>query len=135
VKAPVVARIWGAGGRRLLLGDALVLAALSAVVIALALPQAAGGRPARAEVQIAGQATTVLDLGRAGVTEIRGPLGATRVEVAGGRVRVLSSPCPRQDCRDGGWIGAPGEILVCLPNAIVIRIPGRASGALDAVSR
>lgn len=128
-------RIWGAGGLRLLLGDAVVLLVLCAAVIALALPGAAGGRPARAEVEAAGKLPATLDLERDGVTEAVGPLGVTRIEVRDGRVRVVSSPCPRQACRHGGWIGAAGEMLVCLPNEIVIRLPGQRAGAIDAVAR
>ena len=118
-----------------MLGDAAVLALLCAAVIALAVPRAAGGRPARAEIDVAGRVVATLDLARDGVSEVRGPLGVTRVEVRGGRVRVLSSPCPRQACRHGGWIGAAGEMLVCLPNEVVIRLPGQRAGATDAVAR
>lgn len=135
MSAPLLARIWGAGGVRLLLGDAAVLLLLAAVVIWLALFRGVGGRALRAEVEAAGEAAAPLDLAADGVTRVDGRLGATRVEVRGGRVRVLSSPCPRQACRHGGWIGAAGEMLVCLPNEVVIRIPGARPGAPDAVAR
>ena len=128
-------RIWGPGGDRLLLGDAAVLVLLAAAVLALAIPRPAGGQPARAEVEAAGKVVATLDLERDGVSEIKGPLGVTRIEVNSGRVRVLSSPCPRQACRHGGWIGAAGEMLVCLPNEVVIRLPGQRAGATDAVAR
>jgi len=128
-------RLWGPGGIRLLLGDAAVLVLLTAAVIALAMPKTAGGRPERAEVEAAGAIVATLDLARDGVGEVKGPLGVTRIEVRGGRVRVLSSPCPRQACRHGGWIGVPGEMIVCLPNEIVIRLPGQRAGAIDAVAR
>lgn len=130
-----IARLWGPGGVRLLLGDATVIVLLCAVVIAPALPKPPGGRPAQAEVEAGGNVVTTLDLARDGVSEIQGPLGVTRVEVRGGRVRVISSPCPRQACRHGGWIGAAGEMLVCLPNEVVIRLAGQRAGAIDAVAR
>ena len=135
MRTSLVARIWGPGGVRLLLGDAAVLALLCAAVLSLSVPRAAAGRPSRAEVEAAGKAVAVLDLTRDGVSEITGPLGVTRIEVRGGRVRVLSSPCPRQACRHGGWIGAAGEMLVCLPNEVVVRLPGRRVGSIDAVAR
>lgn len=72
-------RIWGPGGVRLLLGDAAVLALLCAAVIALALPKTAGGRPARAEVEVRGNFVATLGLERDGVSEIKGPLGVTRI--------------------------------------------------------
>jgi len=135
MKISPLARIWGPGGARLLLGDAVVLVFLVAAVMALAVPRPAGGRPARAEVEAAGKIVATLDLSSDGVSEIKGPLGVTRIEVLGHRVRVLFSPCPRQACRHGGWIGGAGEMLVCLPNEIVIRLPGQRAGAIDAVTR
>ena len=128
-------RIWGSGGVRLMLGDAAVLLVLGLSVIALAVPKTVAVRPARAEVEAAGKAVAVLDLARDSVSSALGPLGVTRIEVRDGRVRVLSSPCPRQACRHGGWIGGAGEMLVCLPNEIVIRLPGQRAGAIDAVVR
>lgn len=130
-----MARIWGPGGIRLLLGDAAVIALLAAAVLAITVPRGAAGPPARAEVEADGTIVALLDLTHDGVSEIEGPLGVTKVEVRGGRVRVLSSPCPRQACRHGGWIGAAGEMLVCLPNEVVIRLPGQRAGATDAVTR
>ena len=135
MKASLMFRVWGAGGVRLLLGDAAVLVLLCAAVITLALPKAAGGRPARAEVEADGKIVATLDLALDGVSEAVGPLGVTRFEVRAGRVRVLSSPCPRQACRHGGSIGAAGEMLVCLPNRIVVRLPGQRAAAIDAVVR
>jgi len=135
MKTSLVTRIWGPGGIRLLIGDAVVIILLCAAVIALAVPKATGGRPARAEVEAAGDVVATLDLARDGVSEVVGPLGVTRIEVRRGRVRVLSSPCPRQACRHGGWIGAAGEMLVCLPNEVVIRLSGQRAGAIDAVAR
>jgi hypothetical protein len=135
VKVSLVARIWGPGGVRLLLGDAAVLIVLCAAVLALVVPRPAGGRPSRAEVQVAGDVVATLDLARDGVSEVAGPLGLTRIEVRGGRVRVLSSPCPRQACRHGGWIGAAGEVLVCLPNEVVVRLSGPRADTSDAVAR
>jgi hypothetical protein len=120
---------------RLLLGDAAVLALLGAAVAVLSIPRGDGGRPAAAEVQAGGGRVAALDLWRDGVTEVAGPLGVTRLEVRAGRVRVLSSPCPRQACRHGGWIGDAGEMLVCLPNEVVVRLPGERRGAPDAVAR
>lgn len=132
---PVAERIWGVRWRRLLAGDAAALLLLSGLALASLKVPGREGRPERAEVLSGGRAVAVLDLGQDRVSEVPGPLGATRLEVRGGRVRVLSSPCPHQVCRHGGWIGEPGDLLVCLPNAVVVRIPGRRAAAPDALSR
>ena len=131
----VLRRVWGASGVRLIVGDAIVLCLLGAAVVAASLPRTAGGNPGRAEVVVSGERALALDLSRDGVHDVPGPIGVTQVEVRGGKVRVVSSPCPRQVCRHGGWIGAPGTLLVCLPNEIVIRVPGEPPGGPSAVSR
>ena len=69
-----------------------------------------------------------------GIRDVAGPLGITRIEIREGQVRVLSSPCPLKLCQRAGWIGAAGEMIVCLPNEVVVRLPGRRRG-VDALSR
>ncbi len=135
MRRSLLAAVWGPRGLRLLLGDAAVLGVLAAIVFTLLWPRDVGGRAATAEVEVSGVPTTVLELGRDGVREVVGPLGKTSLEVRGGRVRVLASPCPRQACRHGGWVGEAGQLLVCVPNEVVVRLPGRRAGAPDAVSR
>lgn len=135
VKASLIRRVWGSSGARLLVGDALVICLLGAGIFAASLPRAARGNPACAEIVVSGEQALSLDLSRDGAHDVLGPIGVTRVEVRGGKIRFLSSPCPRQVCRHGGWIGAPGSLLVCLPNEIVIRVPGQPPGDLDAVAR
>lgn len=133
--APLFRRVWGPAWPRLLAGDALVLSLLAAGILAAALPGRLRGTGTRAEVLVAGGAPVPLDLAGNGVREVRGPLGVTRLEVRHGRVRVLSSPCPRQVCRHGGWIDAPGQALVCIPNGVVVRVEGAPRDGADAVSR
>ena len=134
-KPPLLRRIWGTGGVRLLAGDAFVICLLAAGIVAVSLPRAKGGNPVRAQILVSGREAVTLDLSRDGVHDVLGPIGVTRVEVRGGKVRVLSSPCPQQICRHGGWIGAPGTLLVCLPNEVVVRVPGEPGGGTAAVTR
>lgn len=44
------------------------------------------------------------------------------VEVDKDRIRIIYSDCPDQDCVRQGWVSRPGQIVVCLPNKIVIKI-------------
>ena len=135
MKASLFRRGWGESWARLVVGDILVICLLGAGVIAASLPRTMSGNPARAEVAVSGNKAVSLDLSRDGVHDVPGAIGVMRIEVRGGKVRVHSSPCPRQVCRHGGWIGAPGTLLVCLPNEVVIRVPGDLPGGLSAVSR
>lgn len=57
-----------------------------------------------------------------GTIPVEGVLGTTTVEIKQGKVHVLSSPCENHICMNTGWISNPGQIIVCLPNEVVIRL-------------
>lgn len=130
----LIARVWGPKGARLLAGDAIVVALLAAAAAGALFVRGGDAPAAGAAVYSGGRRVLVLDLEAPGVHEVRGPLGATRIQVRERRVRVLSSPCPLQVCRGRGWVGGAGEVLACVPNEVVVRLSGPA-GAPDALSR
>jgi hypothetical protein len=74
-----------------------------------------------------------LSAGKNEILTITGPLGDSRVELAGDKVRMLASPCPDKTCVRMGWIGTTGQTVVCIPNQVVITITGE-KGGFDAVS-
>jgi hypothetical protein len=51
-----------------------------------------------------------------------------------GRIRVLESRCPGNDCVRTGWISEPGRSIVCLPNRLVITLVSDAAPPFDAVT-
>jgi hypothetical protein len=69
------------------------------------------------------------------VITVKGPLGETKVQIDGGKVRILSSPCPNHYCVRMGDISAGGATLLCVPNQVVVRVGGNESQRLDAISR
>jgi len=62
------------------------------------------------------------------------------VEIDGGKVRILQMTkkiCPRQICSRLGWANRQGDILVCLPNKIVVEVmrkEGEGNYGADAIS-
>lgn len=66
-------------------------------------------------------------------------MGGTNVfEISGGAVRVVSSDCSGGDCLRTPAISRHGEVIVCLPHRLILRITGGApdrSKPTDAVSR
>ena len=60
-------------------------------------------------------------------------------EVSGGKIRLLPMPdrlCSKHICSKKGWIGMPWEMIVCLPNRIVVRILGeKKMGDPDLITR
>lgn len=136
VTASPLGLLWGRKGARLLAGDgAIILILLALIPVTVLKLGTAGGESAVVEVEVQGRRTLSLPRSESGFREVSGPLGLTRIEIREGRVRVVSSPCPLKICQRAGWIDSAGEIIVCLPNEVVVRLPGRADGDLDALSR
>lgn len=46
------------------------------------------------------------------------------VSIMDGKVAIVASSCPGNDCVHIGWIGSAGRSIVCLPNRVEIRIVG-----------
>ena len=77
------------------------------------------------EISVNGQEYEVIPLTDANGNlrrEIEGVNGLTVVEIRDQRVRVISSACPDKLCIHSGWIDRPGQMLVCLPNRVVVKI-------------
>ena len=56
-----------------------------------------------------------------------------RVVIEDGTVRVDSADCPDKVCVNTGRIRSDGEMIVCLPHKLIVRVIG-ASGGVDAVA-
>lgn len=50
--------------------------------------------------------------------------GYNLVEIGDGNVRVIEASCPDELDVKQGYISLPGEIIVCLPNRLIIEIKG-----------
>lgn len=48
-----------------------------------------------------------------------------------GRIRFLNSNCPEKICVSTGWLTKPGQIAVCLPNELIIKIEGHDKSEID----
>lgn len=46
------------------------------------------------------------------------------IHAENGRIRFYKSNCPDQVCVNSGWISKKGEMAVCLPYRIIIKIEG-----------
>lgn len=97
-----------------------------------------GGDKTYAVIEVSGKLFQKISLGQSGARlEIRVPgnLGESIVEVDRDKVRMIYSPCPDKDCMRQGWVSRPGQMIVCLPNRVVIKIESdRTPSDLDGVS-
>jgi hypothetical protein len=91
------------------------------LIIFLAGPKNASA-DASVHITAEGAEYTVVPLNEDRTINVPGPLGKTTVEIKGGRVRVLDSPCPNKICISQGWIERSGETITCLPNRVSITV-------------
>ena len=47
-------------------------------------------------------------------------------------IRVKAADCPNQVDVKVGWISKPGQLIVCLPNKLIISINGKVNNGIDA---
>jgi len=64
---------------------------------------------------------------------VTGPLGTALLVVEKGRAHLENAPCPLKICQAMGSINRSGQVIVCLPNSIVVKVSGPEE--VDAVSR
>jgi hypothetical protein len=106
-------------------GDwATILLGLASVVAAFPLLWA-GGKAERAVIRLDGRVVAEYPLTMPHRHAVQGPLGATLIEIAPGRARVLSDPGPRQYCVQQGWLTRPNAIAICAPNHVSLSLSGR----------
>lgn len=119
-------------------GDAI----LSILLIVLSLASIAwihtisnGGK--HVVVEVNGRLALELSLDRNVSTTVEGPLGKTVISVKDKTVSIQDSPCPRKYCVKMGKISHRGEIIVCVPNRVVVSIRGggRDSDSFDGVTQ
>lgn len=124
--------------RRPVWGDGLVaLLVAAAAVVLLFLFRPEGGNFLTATVVLEGETIARYDLSAlAGPEEleVEGAVYPITIQAEPGRIRILESGCPGQDCVHTGWASQAGQQIICLPNRLVISLSGGASDDIDAIT-
>lgn len=81
-----------------------------------------------------GEEQQTLALDKEATIHIEGAMGQTTVKIGEGKTWILSSPCPHKICEKMGKIHRVGDVLVCVPNRISVRITGQDDISLDGVT-
>lgn len=74
-----------------------------------------------------------LSLSKDTVFYVGGSLGKTEVIIEEGKAFIAYSPCPNKICMKMGKIKRAGEVVVCVPNGVILRIAGKEG--IDGVTR
>jgi hypothetical protein len=75
------------------------------------------------------------DMAQDKILDIKGELGISRIEIAGGKARFLDSPCPNKTCVQCAPVSRAGEWIACLPNQVFIRIQADSDDTVDAIAQ
>ena len=76
---------------------------------------------------------TEISLGIEGRHSVSGPLGTAFLVIEKGRAHLENAPCPLKICEAMGSVDRSGQVIVCLPNRIVVKVAGPED--VDAVTR
>jgi hypothetical protein len=85
-------------------------------------------------VESMGKEYAKLFLAEPGRYDIPGKLGISRIIVAHHQIYIQSSPCPDKLCVHSGAAHLQGDVLVCVPNQVVIRIKSETEKNLDLIT-
>lgn len=109
-------------------GDFFAIAAVVALAILVAvsfLPEA-DGSAVTAQIYQSGALMKTVSLSEETSFEIGGKY-TNVVTVHDGSISITASDCPGADCVHSGAIHSSGRSIVCLPNAVEIRVTAEAS--------
>ena len=87
------------------------------------------------QIEVDGTVFDVVSLATDRTVEVTGPLGKTYVIIHDGEAHVSDSPCRAKICVRTGQISRTGQLIVCVPNKVVVRIIGQEELPYDAVTQ
>jgi hypothetical protein len=91
-----------------------------------------------AEIYIGDELIDTVSLGEDRELEVSRDGSYNLIEVSGGKIRVAEADCPDKTCVHTGAKGRAGDLIVCLPNRLQIKIKGGSAdepeNGVDAVS-
>ncbi len=120
-------------GTRTRMADKIALVTMTALIAAsFVLP---GGPPGGTVlVQVNDKTVARLDLRTDSEVTVAGFIGSVRVQTREGKVRVAEAGCPNRICVRTGWRNRAGDIIVCVPNRMVVRILGQEPAGIQGVT-
>ena len=82
------------------------------------------------EINVAGKVVKTLPLSKDCSFEVSNEYGSNTIVIENGAVYVSESDCHGKDCKAIGKISSEGQLILCLPHRLMIKIAG--GGEVDA---
>jgi len=111
---------------------ALVLLSLAAYPI-IKLHGSGGG--AMLEIESMGKPYAVVEMNRRKTVTVPGVLGDSVIEINENGARFIETAGGDTNCIEQGYISDAGEMAVCVPNRVLIRVIGKSDIDTDFISR
>ncbi len=108
-------------------GDGVVLVLFAALAIGsfrFGSFVGAGDAGLAAIITVNHREVATVELNKASAFNVQGALGEITLQIEKNSIRVRRSACPNQVCVKQGAARRSGEILVCVPNRLVILLRG-----------
>lgn len=67
------------------------------------------------------------------IYEVDGYLGILKIEAGNGKIKVVEETSSKHLCSRQGYISNVNDVIICLPNKIVIKITGKSEKEIDGV--
>jgi hypothetical protein len=87
------------------------------------------------QIEVEGKTADVVPMDQTGNITVTGRLGRTTIRIDDHGARFVDSPCPDKKCVSSAPIRDAGEIAVCVPNRVMIRVLGNNREGTDFISR
>jgi len=87
------------------------------------------------KIEVSGQATRTLPLSADQRVCVTGLRGVTTIQIQDRKAWVVSSACPDQICVNSGKISRAGDMIVCVPNHVVIFIQSSQKTNFDVITQ
>lgn len=121
--------------RRLKIGDFVLITFFAmASFFSWTLPHQRKDSGQFAKVYVKNQWVGSFSLKEDKIISLRGENGQFMLRIQTGKIRMEESHCPLKICEHQGWISKPGEIILCIPNRVYVRIEGNLTNNLDAIT-
>lgn len=105
---------------------AIALVAFLAMFVILCFLPRRGAQGVRAQIYQNGELVKTLSLEEETSFEVGGKY-TNVITVENGRIAITASDCPGEDCVHSGAIQTSGRSIVCLPNAVEVRVVAQTS--------
>lgn len=86
-------------------------------------------------VELSGKVYGVYDLNSHRIIDLKGPQSRAKINIENGYVFVSESGCPQKICKRMGKKNRINELIVCIPNRLIIRIEGEMKNNYEFITR